>query len=348
MKSLLRHIIFVVVMVCIATTAVLAQDIHFSQFYNAPLTQNPALAGSLHEMDGYLSYRNQWAAITEPYKTYSASGSMIMTKSGRKKGRWALGGIVFNDEAGDGALKTTSGAISTVYHVKLSKYEKLGLGIQTGIVSRSINYDNFQWGSQYNGSAYDPNLLVGENLNANAVSYIDLSAGMVYSLNNTANLIKVTSNNFRQGTIGLAFHHLNRPRYSFMGNDERLNIRMVAHANFLWSISNSPFALQPGFNFYKQGPQEEIMMGGMVRYELVPDSKYTGFYKGGGVYAGAYVRLKDAVVLAAMLEYSKYAFGVSYDINTSSLKTASGGKGGVEFTLRVVSRNPYFKKTQIF
>lgn len=325
-----------------------AQDLHLSQFYAAPLFQNPGMAGALNEIDGYLNYRKQWAAVTTPFETYAASVSTNLTKSARKKGRWAMGALFFNDKGGDGNLKTTSGSVSTAYHVRIARYQKLGLGLQGTFVSRSVDYSQFQWGSQYNGSAYDPNLLPGENLSQSAISYFDVNAGLVYTFNNTANLIKVTSNNFRQGTIGLAFHHLNRPRYSFMGNEDRLYVKMVAHANMIFSLKNTPLALQPGALFYKQGPSEELVMGGLIRYELLPDSKYTGFYKGAGLYGGAYVRLKDAVIFSAMLEFSNYTFGVSYDMNTSHLTAASGGRGGMEFSLKIVSRNPYFKKTAIF
>jgi hypothetical protein len=35
-------------------------------------------------------------------------------------------------------------------------------------------------------------------------------------------------------------------------------------------------------------------------------------------------------------------------MNTSELTAASGGRGGMEFSLKIVSRNPYFKKAAIF
>ena len=38
-----------------------AQDIHFSQFYNAPLTVNPALTGRIPgSYRVVINYRNQW------------------------------------------------------------------------------------------------------------------------------------------------------------------------------------------------------------------------------------------------------------------------------------------------
>ena len=51
------------------------QDLHFSQFYNAPLSTNPANTGFIPDADYRfgLLYRNQWSSIMAmPYKTMSA------------------------------------------------------------------------------------------------------------------------------------------------------------------------------------------------------------------------------------------------------------------------------------
>ena len=41
-----------------------AQDLHFSQFYEAPLIRNPALAGLFDgDVNVQLVYRNQWARL---------------------------------------------------------------------------------------------------------------------------------------------------------------------------------------------------------------------------------------------------------------------------------------------
>ena len=50
------------------------QDIHFSQFYAAPHTLNPALTGSFDGDWRFAgNYRNQWKSVTEPFKTLALS-----------------------------------------------------------------------------------------------------------------------------------------------------------------------------------------------------------------------------------------------------------------------------------
>ncbi len=56
-----------------------AQDLHFSQFFNSPLTTNPANTGFIPDGDYRLgiNYRNQWSAImTVPFETMSAYGDV--------------------------------------------------------------------------------------------------------------------------------------------------------------------------------------------------------------------------------------------------------------------------------
>jgi hypothetical protein len=54
-----------------------SQDLHFSQWFNAPLITNPANTGFIPDADYRIgaNYRNQWSAImTVPYKTFSVWG----------------------------------------------------------------------------------------------------------------------------------------------------------------------------------------------------------------------------------------------------------------------------------
>jgi Type IX secretion system membrane protein PorP/SprF len=83
-----------------------AQDLHFSQFFNSPLTTNPANTGFIPEGDYRLgiNYRNQWSSImTLPYKTMSAFGDFQVMKPGdeqSEKGWLGLGAVILRDVAG--------------------------------------------------------------------------------------------------------------------------------------------------------------------------------------------------------------------------------------------------------
>jgi hypothetical protein len=58
---------------------------------------------------------------------------------------------------------------------------------------------------------------------------------------------------------------------------------------------------------------------------------------------GAYYRTGDSFIPQLLFEWDKYAIGVSYDLNTSSLSSYSSLKGGLEVMLRF-NWNPGYGK----
>ncbi|HEY0730959.1 MAG TPA: type IX secretion system membrane protein PorP/SprF, partial [Chitinophagaceae bacterium] len=80
-----------------------AQDLHFSQFFNSPLTTNPANTGFIPDGDYRIgiNYRNQWSSImTVPYKTMSAYGDVQVMRDRLETGWIGLGGVILKDVAG--------------------------------------------------------------------------------------------------------------------------------------------------------------------------------------------------------------------------------------------------------
>ncbi len=70
-KKLLYKIVMVLFAVSYQLPAT-AQDIHFSQFFEAPLLRNPSLAGIFTgDVRVQAVYRDQWNSITDAYRTTS-------------------------------------------------------------------------------------------------------------------------------------------------------------------------------------------------------------------------------------------------------------------------------------
>ena len=324
-----------------------AQDIHFSQFYMTPLVMNPANAGiETREIRGILNYKDQWRSVASPYKTMGASCDMRIQKKRRANGFWGTGINFLNDKAGHIEMKFTQVNLAAAYHVYLNrqKYSTIGGGLQTGFVQRSINYagEGVTWGSQYDGNSYNPNLPTGEPGGSTSYTYADyLSAGVLWHYNNLSGMLRVKDDKELRATLGLSVYHITRPKYSFYQSGEKLYMKYVLYGNSLISIPNSNISFAPGFLFFRQGPAQEIYPGTLIRYRLQQASKYTGYFKGTAVSLGGYLRVKDAVAATIILEHSGYALGVSYDINTSDLKVASSGRGGIEISLKIQSANPF-------
>ena len=331
------------------------QDIHFSQFTQAPLSFNPANAGTTTWIRGVINYKNQWQTVV-PYNTIAASFDQklkkrwiqrerktrtLLFKASSEKGLgWGVN--AYNDKAGDGHMGTLQGNFFLAYQIQLAKESMLAAGIQGGFVQRSINYNGLYWENQYDPSAsngFNQGLSAGENFSSNHFIYPDVAAGIIYTYKKNERYMR--GNDQRDFQVGGAVFHINRPKYSFIGTSEKLDPRIILHSNGILGISNTNMALVPSVLFAQQGSNREILAGSLIRYMLKEDSRYTGYVKGAAVSAGGYYRAKDAFVVAGLFEFSAYAIGVSYDINTSKLKTATSGRGGVEIVLRFLNPSPF-------
>src|SRR6187399_1622165 len=92
------------------TSRLYAQDLHFSQFFNSPLTTNPANTGFIPDADYRIGahYRNQWSAVmTVPYKTISAFADAQFFRDRLENGWMGFGLVLLNDEAGRGGMTST-------------------------------------------------------------------------------------------------------------------------------------------------------------------------------------------------------------------------------------------------
>jgi len=323
----------------------LGQDIHFSQFYMTSLSQNPAMAGYNHDIQAILNYKTQWQSVPAAYKTAAGSFDMKVNKRKASKGFLGAGLNFFSDKAGSAQMSTMQANFSLAYHARVARYATLGGGIQAGFAQRSINSSSLQWGNQFDGMDYDAGLATGETGGAASRAFVDCGAGILWNYNNTSTEKNVAGTSDLKVTFGASVFHLNQPKYSFyQSSNEKLNMKYVAHGTAIVSLKGSSIAIAPGFFYYRQGGAQEIYAGGMLKYKLGMDSKYTGLQKGAAVSFGGFVRARDAIIATTLIEYSQFAIGLSYDVNTSLLRTASNGRGGFEISLRFVNPNPFLYK----
>lgn len=323
-----------------------AQDVHFTQYGMQPLLQSPAMAGIGHDMRGVLQYRNQWASVTTPFTTTAFSYDMQLKQKRGKAGFLAVGVNFFSDKAGDAKLKSAQGGLSVAYHIKTGENSTIGAGLMGGFGQRSIDPGGLQWGAQYDGSGYNAQMPTGESLAAQSFTFVDLGLGGVWHYNSTKGDNDVVANQSTQATLGFGYFHVTRPTYTFLGAEEQLNAKLVLHGNARFALGEGNSAIVPSLQFSKQGPSSEFMLGAMFRYVLTPTSKLTGINKGSAVSIGPVLRTKDAVAIAALIEFGHMAIGFSYDLNTSALAKASNGKGAFELAIRFVNPNPFANKAR--
>jgi type IX secretion system PorP/SprF family membrane protein len=321
-----------------------AQDAHFSQFYNSPLTLNPSLAGAFNgKIRLMTNYRDQWRSISTPYKTFAFSCDMGLLKKETTSGFLGAGISFISDKAGDSELGLNQVNLSLAYHVQVSGYNSLSAGIQGGFAQKSINYTNLSWDNQFDGNVYDPDLPSYETGFSDNLSYFDLGTGLQWTY--AKGEMYSTANNQLLINAGVSFFHLNQPNISFYSTSkDDLPIKIVMHAALQFGLKNSKLSFCPSFVYMQQESLKNIIVGTFLRYKLIEESKYTGFVKGAAISFGGHYRVGDAFIPSVQLELAHYAIGICYDVNTSNLKNASSGKGGIEISLRYCNPNPFTSK----
>jgi type IX secretion system PorP/SprF family membrane protein len=319
------HWLFGVMLTLLSPAGIWAQDIHFSQFFEAPLLRNPSLAG-LYEGDIRVQavYKNQWSSISPTtYRTISLNGEYKMPF------KWGmdyitLGAQILHDQAGTTGLTTTHILPAVNYHKSLS-YERasyLSVGFMGGWVQKRIDYSKITTDNMYGGGRFDPTLPPGEQLPSIRLGYIDGSAGISY---NTA----FGPNNQCMFFVGAAYHHFNRPKNTFYRDASiGLNAKYTASWGFKYMLDEYCTLTLQG-DVFKQGDYREIIGGGLYSIKLddfPDDPAYV-------LHLGLFTRWKDAVIPVIKLDKRALSVIMSYDVNTSQLKTASQSRGGFELGL---------------
>ncbi len=311
------------------------QDIHFSQFYSAPLLQNPANAGFFNcDYRLVANYKVQWRSVTVPYTTFHASGDLRRINS-KKKGLFGIGLDASVDKAGDSKFTTTQFGLAGSVHRPMDNFNHhyLGGGIMLGLTTANIDYTNLVFNDQY--EVFQPLGVTRENISLSTLSFFDLSAGVTYNF-----IPPSFQNSF---TMGAAVFHINKPVKSFFDDGtSRVYRKLVLNAGANLHAS-SRFEFYPKFQYSLQGSSHELVVGSFLRIDLdkMKNSKY-------GVYIGPWYRWNDALVLVTRFDVDQMSFAFNYDLNMSKLSEVSETKGGPELSIIYIGCIPHFNKKIVF
>lgn len=315
---------FLVLLLALALTKATGQNLHFSQFFNSPLTVNPANTGFMPDANYRIgiNYRNQWSSVmTLPYTTMSLFGDAQVLRNKLENGWLGLGGIVLKDVAGAGKLSTTNVYGSVAYHQMLGYKSLLSLGFNAGWVNKRINATELRFPDQFDGKFFSAQVPSGVALDVYSISYADVKVGMNYAYFPTDKLYLNT---------GFAVWHVNRPRESFFikevaGTDSRLPRRYVAFLNGSFK-ANEQVILNPMAYYTRQTTASDFTAGANLQYNLGNGGEMQ-------LLAGLYYRYQDAVIPMIGLTLKSMRLFFTYDATTSSLRRYNGSRGALEFAL---------------
>jgi len=328
MRTVLSALIGLAVVFSVGSTA--AQDIHFSQYRQAPLLSNAANTGNfVGDYRAGIIYRNQWSSFIKPFATTSGFFDKYFKKGFLENDSWGAGIAVFSDKAGTAEFSTQGVYGSLAYHYNIGSdgKQRLSIGAQGGVMQKGISNDELKFGSQYTSVFFNDELSSNETFAEPSISYPVIHAGVNYQMNYSERL---------DFDAGFSMSNLNKPGESFFGADDNsLNTRMslVLNADYIYS---DLISIHPGLIFTGQTKAFEYIIGSDVGYVVkdVPLMKVVAFF-------GLWYRSTDAIILVPGLAYNNYRAAISYDINVSSLSNASGGRGAIELSLvYIFNTNP--------
>jgi type IX secretion system PorP/SprF family membrane protein len=301
-----------------------AQDLHFSQWFNSPLTTNPANTGFIPDADYRLgaNYRNQWSSImAQPYKTMGVWGDAQVFRDKIQSGWLGLGGVILRDVAGTGSLSTTEIYGSVAYHQMLGYSSLLSIGFNTGYVNKSINNSNLKFPDQFDGKFFDAKMPTSVIIDQPNVNYFDMQVGMNYAF---------FPNKNKYINVGFSVQHINGARETFFntdvaGYDDRIRPRYIAFINSSFKTSDQVIINPMGY-YTTQAGASEAVIGLNVQYNLSGDGDQQ-------LIGGLYYRVSESVVPMIGFVYKNIRLMFTYDVTTSSLKQYNNGNGAWEFAV---------------
>lgn len=321
----------VAVLIAFAGNTVFAQDIHFSQFYAAPIYLNPAKTGFFNGNYRLTAiYKNQWKSVTVPYQTISGSADFSVPTGPDRKDMFGFGLMAFSDRAGDSHFTTTQFEGSLAFNKCFDRYghSYLGFGLQGGYVSSYLDYSLLTFDENFEGGA------TTENFAYNSAGYPDVSAGLEW------NYLADKHKNF---SLGLSMAHINEPVQTFMGDASSIVYRKIsANASATLPV-NAQISIYPKIYYATQGPNREAVFGAFGRFGM--EKRGTNEY---ALYFGAMERWNDAAIFLVRFDINDFAFTFSYDFNHSKLARVSNGMGGPELSIQYIGGITSPKKKRVF
>jgi type IX secretion system PorP/SprF family membrane protein len=325
-----------VVLFIMMSQQVFAQDMQFSQFYASPMNLNPAMTGVFEgDFRAVVNYREQYNSILDihPFRTISAG----FEKRFRivNSDYLSVGVTAMQDQSGVAGYGQYRGSLGTSYMKQVggSKYstqsQYLIAGAQVGFGQNRIDPTRLWFSAQFDQPTVSINTTIDNqeaNLTPSTDIFLDFNAGLMWYARLDEN---------KSVYVGGALNHIAPAQITLyeQGPGETLYMRLTGHAGAEIPL-NRELSILPAILVMSQGPSFQTNFGLNFRYS-------NHDWREVAIRAGLWNRISktidgghtDALIFSTILELERINLGLSYDVNTSSLKTASQSRGSIEVSL---------------
>ena len=312
-----------------------SQDPHFSQYFSSPLTLNPAYTGKFNGVFRLTAnHKNQWPSINNAFTTSTVSYDFsILNNQIGYYDTWGVGILAVNDKTGNNFVKNNFYGLSTAYSKALDEdgRSQITLGFQGAIANKRMDLSGADFADELTVDGFTGNTLEMIGSNPSVVNYFDFNVGFLYAL---------STNDENSIYVGGSFYHVNKPSDSFQGGNSTIRPRTTIHGGTYLPIG-SYSSLHASFIYQNQANASELLGGAAFSYNL--NQNYESPTE---LYTGAWFRIGDAIIPYLGIETKGIRMGFSYDINISSLRPASLGRGGSEISIIYIApfKDPFKRK----
>ena len=272
-----------------------------------PMLFNPAYSGFFDGTGRFgVVYRNQWATVSKPFQTLSATAEFSLMRSNRTMNGLSAGVCISTDHEGTLSYGSTSAVLVMSYFQSLDRNGN-------NILSAAVEAGGGQIGFSTEGIEMDD---PSEQFGRTRASYPTLGAGVAWFWQ---------VNDVLYTKAGVAMRNINEPDISYLGvSDVRLARRLTAYARAEWRAAPQ-WGVLPVLGFQQQGNFRGLVYGCDARWYLRGSQRdYLAFS------AGLLGRLGDAMAVNMAVLWRDWIFAFSYDANLSKLAAASHTIGAFE------------------
>ncbi|MFT4834991.1 MAG: type IX secretion system PorP/SprF family membrane protein [Marinoscillum sp.] len=257
---------FLVAISVVATySSAYAQDVRFTQFYNAPIHLNPSFTGATGAARVGTNLRRQGNTNESSYRTFSAYGDYYIKDFSLSSGLMFLSD---EDDYSGFTLKTI--ALPVSYNFSVNKNITIKPALQGSYTTQGLDFSRFLFSDQLDtdgnvsGGTSEP--LAVDNM----INYFDVAGGILAFGENW--------------WFGYAMHNLLQNNVSFIGGESTLATRYSLHGGIAIDLAGpgrnarkTAKTIMPTFNYISQGGFSQLDAGVIGQYEpLVMGVLYRG------------------------------------------------------------------------
>lgn len=299
-----------------------AQDVSYSQTYEAPLYLSPAFTGLTNGLRVGLNYRNQWPGVGSVFQNYAITVDNFFEQFSS-----GLGLMWQCDNQGKGLIVGNNVSLLYAYEFSINKSINVRPGISFRLGQRKIDrgkmvtFTDITADGKFVGGGSSVDIERTKN------NHIDAGAGVM-----------IYNDDFWGG---IAFDHMMQPDVSFTDAKDILKLKLTAYAGYRWTYEPSYRGSEPktvtlALNYKHQYSFNQIEIGAFWYYSPI---ELGVSYRGLFFNVSGELNNRDALIPSLGINISAFRLGYSYDMTISDLSSFGNGAHEISLIYRIIPSN---------